>query len=110
MSQLKSFAIAALLVFLGSVGINGTWDCWWFGDAFGNRGYLDVLAPCACVAGSALHYGRAKINNMNGWRLPGIFALALVGTNLLLWLGYLLRRYPADGLHTFAEAWLWWLK
>lgn len=35
--HLRAFAITALLVFAGSVGINGTWDCWWFGDAFGNR-------------------------------------------------------------------------
>lgn len=108
--HLRAFAITALLVFAGSVAINGTWDCWWFGDAFGNRGYLDVLAPCFSVAGASLHDRWSRANLTTVWRLPVVIALAFVGSNFVLWLGYLLKRFPADGLHSYADAWLWWLQ
>ena len=39
--------------------------------------------------------------------------VVLVGTillNALLWVGYLFRRFPPDGLHTKAEAYFWLLR
>lgn len=107
---IRAYALSALVCFSGAVVINGTWPFWWFGDSFGNRAYIDVLAPCAAVASAAL-YDLLKTFQPATSRTIAVCATgALIAGNLVLWLGYLLRRYPSDGLHTYSEAWLWWLR
>lgn len=108
--DLRRFAAAALTSFLGAVLVNGTWPYWWFGDSFGNRSYIDVLAPCAAVAGWSV-YALFKQSLKARLAVAAVcLSASLIGANLILWVGYLLRRYPSDGLHSFSEAWLWWLR
>ncbi|MEY3902728.1 MAG: hypothetical protein RL189_2034 [Pseudomonadota bacterium] len=107
--NLRLYAMAALLCFLCAVYINGTWPNWWFGDSFGNRAYLDVLAPCSLVAATALFSWLEKKNQLRMHFAAAVTALTLIVANLTLWVGFLLRRFPADGLHSYSEAWLWWL-
>ena len=108
--SLRLWALAAIASFCMALLINGTWPFWWFGDSFGNRAYIDVLAPCALVAAAALHERCSGFKTSTiRWAAGGVTS-ALIAANLLLWLGYLLRRFPSDGLHTYAEAWLWWLR
>jgi hypothetical protein len=110
LSALRPYALAALVCFSGAVIINGTWPFWWFGDSFGNRAYIDVLAPCAAVAGAALYSVLKPFEEIKTRFVAACIAGAFISANLVLWLGYLLRRYPSDGLHSYSEAWLWWLK
>jgi hypothetical protein len=107
--NLRLYAVAALLCFLCAVYINGTWPNWWFGDSFGNRAYLDVLAPCSLVTALSLFSWLEKKNQFSAYLLATFAAGLLVVANLTLWVGFLLRRFPADGLHSYSEAWLWWL-
>ena len=92
-----SFAILAV--------INGTWWAWWFGDSFGNRAFVEVIAvlvvPLALWLTDAARAGPRLI------RTAAAALIVLASANALLWSGYILRRYPADGQHAIADAYLW---
>jgi hypothetical protein len=81
---------------------------WWFGVSFGNRAFIEVLIPLAFS--SALILDRLLGNRVER---PGVFVplatitLAFVILNFYLWVGYLLQKYPQDGSHTVAQAYLW---
>lgn len=99
-------AAGALASFGLLLVVNGTWWCWWFGDSFGNRAFIEALPPLVLASAVALS-PRAP-------RRPGgpLLAAALVLATLLnasLWTGYVLKRFPQDGRHSVRAAWLWFL-
>lgn len=93
----RVLASSALVSFLCLAVINGTW---WFGDSFGNRAFIETLPMLVFVAGVSMP---ARPRPKQIAAVVGV----LTALNLWLWSGYLLGRYPADGLHSIAEAWLW---
>jgi hypothetical protein len=104
--ETRSIAVGTLLSFAAFVVINGTWWSWWFGDSFGNRSFIELIPPLV-VTGvlwlSALapaQRSRARIGVA-----AAVFVLSL--SNAWLWGGYILRRYPPNGEHTVAQAYLW---
>jgi hypothetical protein len=101
---LRPLAIAALASFCLLAIVNGTWWSWWFGDSFGNRAFIELIPALVLVAAtwlSALAGRRRVITTLTA--TMGVLSLA----NLLLWSGYVLRRFPPDGQHTVRQAWLW---
>lgn len=99
-SGLRPLASAALASFLVLTLINGTWWCWWFGDSFGNRAFIETLPVLVFVVGVSMP-ARARAK-----QIAAVVAV-LTALNLWLWSGYLFGLYPADGRHLVAEAWLW---
>jgi len=100
----RALAAGALSAFGLLLVINGTWWCWWFGDSFGNRGFIEALPPLTLASAVTLSPLAA--------RRPGLALLAsvLALTTLLnasLWTGYVLKRFPQDGRHSRSDAWLW---
>jgi hypothetical protein len=83
---------------------NGLWWCWWFGDGFGNRAFVESLAP--------LSYGAAV--GCAGWRLPrharhaaaAAFGLCCL-LNAYIWTGYLLNRYAQNGDDSMGRVYGW---
>lgn len=105
--ETRALAVAALVCFAGFVVFNGTWWSWWFGDGFGNRSYVEIvpvlLVPAVLWLTAALKQrGQAVV------RYATVVAVTLTIVNLVLWSGYILRRYPPNGDHTVAQAYLWW--
>jgi hypothetical protein len=95
-------AVGALLSFGAFAVINGTWWCWWFGDAFGNRAFIELIP--ALLVPAALWLSGLQANAVRAFTIT---ATALAMVNLTLWTGFVIRRFPADGLHSVAEAYLW---
>lgn len=92
LAVLASFALLAV--------VNGTWYGWWFGDSFGNRAFIETLPFLAIVPARRFAGAGARL-----WVCATLVILALL--NVYLWVGYILAVYPANGRHSFAEAWLW---
>ena len=103
--SLRPIAATSLAAFGLLAVINGTWWCWWFGDSFGNRAFIESLLPLAVVA--ALWLSRQRLVLLRS-ALGVVACLALA--NAVLWTGYVLRRFPPDGRHTVAEAYLWFVR
>ncbi|MBY0277769.1 hypothetical protein K2Z84_20740 [Candidatus Binatia bacterium] len=102
----RTIAALALSSFAGLVVINGTWWCWWFGASFGNRAFVESLAPM--TVGASLFVSRSR-NPRRTALLCGAAAVAAILSNVDLWLGYLLHRYPHDGGHGITDAYLWFV-
>jgi hypothetical protein len=102
--QLRRVCIAAIASFLLMALANGTWCCWWFGDSFGNRAFIETIGPLSIAA--ALSASHLNLGKKATAALIAVM-LALVAVNLYLWVGYLLQAYPFDGNHTVAQAYLW---
>ena len=104
--KLRVPALAVLAHFTLLTAGNGSWWCWWFGDGFGNRAFIETLPGLSVVS--------ALLFTSEGRRRAAIIAgscvLAVCLLNLYLWAGYLLHRYPHDGNHTVAEVYFWPLK
>ena len=100
----STVSLLALTSFVGLLLINGSWWCWWFGTSFGNRAFIESVAPLS--VGAALFVSRWWTRGSAAWILAAL-AVVLIFLNVDLWLGYLLQRYPHDGGHTVAEAYLW---
>lgn len=103
-SKHRPIAIAALVSFLCLLAINGSWWCWWFGHAYGNRGFIETLPVLTMGAGLVLSQMRARRVAV---RTAAAAVTLMCLLNLWLWAGYLLQRYPPDGSHTVGEAYLW---
>jgi len=92
----RRLALGAWISFGILVLINGSWWCWWFGDSFGNRAFIETLPMFTLVVGlwltQAIDYNRTRYRMV---AMIVVFALCLL--NLYLWSGYLLRKYPHDG-------------
>jgi len=95
-------AAGSLLSFVLFAVINGTWWCWWFGDSFGNRAFIELI-PVLIVPAALWLSGR---QTRTVWRFA-VAAGILTAVNLTLWTGYVIRRFPADGVHSVADAYLW---
>jgi hypothetical protein len=101
----RRVAAGTLLSFAAFAVINGTWWCWWFGDAFGNRAFIELIPALLVPAALWLSSLQAKTV-----RRFAITAGTLAVVNLTLWTGFVIRRFPADGLHSVADAYLWPLR
>jgi hypothetical protein len=102
----RRFAIGALLSFVAFAGINGLWWCWWFGDSFGNRAFIEIIP--ALVITAALYLSSLPVaSSVRRVRVFVVTAAAFAAINLMLWTGYVLRRFPPDGNHSVADAYLW---
>ena len=102
--ELRLVSASALASFLILLIINGSWHCWWFGDSFGNRAFIEVLpllSLSACLVFSQTQ-ARAKV-------LVSVIFLTFIFSvvNLYIWAGYLLHRYPHDGAHSIVEVYRW---
>ena len=102
----RSVSAAALVSFALLVLANGLWHCWWFGDSFGNRAFVEILPILSIAAIATLSCMRDSRKRVAG--LSGVLAFCCL-LNMYLWAGYLLQRYPHDGSHTVAEAYGWCL-
>lgn len=100
-------SVLALVSFVGLVFINGSWWCWWFGAGFGNRAFIESVGPLS--VGAALFVSAWWHRRSAAW-VVGTLAIVVTLLNCDLWLGYLLQRYPHDGEHTIAEAYMWFLE
>lgn len=100
----RPLAIGALLSFGAFAVINGTWWAWWFGDSFGNRAFIEVIPALAITAAV---YVSSVASRARAMQIALALALLLSAGNALLWSGYVLRRYPADGSHSVGAAYLW---
>lgn len=104
--QARRVCIAAIVSFLLVAVANGTWWCWWFGHSFGNRAFIEVLpllSLAAAMSVSHLNVGRkATIALLTAM-------LVIVVVNVYLCAGYVLERFPHNGNHTVAQAYLWLL-
>lgn len=84
---------------------NGLWWCWWFGDSFGHRAFIEALVPltfgAAVGCGEALAAGRRRLPT-----LAAILVLCALA-NAYLWAGYLLQRYPHDGSAPLPQVYAW---
>lgn len=100
----RALAAGALSAFGILLAINGAWWCWWFGDSFGNRGFVEALAPLTLVAALTLSPLAAR-----RWGTAFLAAVLVLATllNVYLWTGYVLKRFPQDGRHSSPQAWLW---
>ena len=100
----RPLAAAGLASFVILTIVNGTWWSWWFGDGFGNRAFIEVI-PALLVPSviwlSAVGDATRRIV------VPAVVLCLLSAVNGLLWSGFILRRYPADGHHRVADAYLW---
>jgi hypothetical protein len=102
--NVRLLSSAALFSFLCLLSLNGSWQCWWFGDSFGNRSFIEtipVLSLCAALAYSQFH-ASAKRD-----LVTIALACSLCVMNLYIWGGYLLKQYPHDGTHSVSEVYFW---
>ena len=98
--QLRRVCVAAVASFLLVALANGTWCCWWFGDSFGNRAFIETLGPLTVAA--ALSVSHLSLGKKATTALI-VIMLAFVVVNVYLWVGFLLHAYPFDGNHTVAH-------
>ena len=98
-------AAGAVASFASLAAVNGTWWAWWFGDSFGNRAFVEVIA--VLLVPLALWLTGVTQNRPRLVQATAAVMIGLVAGNALLWSGYILRRYPADGQHAIADAYLW---
>lgn len=103
----RLLAAGALSAFGLLLIINGTWWCWWFGDSFGNRGFIEALPPLTLASAVTLSPLAARRSGIA--LLAAILALTTL-LNAALWTGYVLQRFPQDGRHSVSAAWLWPLR
>jgi hypothetical protein len=108
-SSTRRAATGALLSWIALACINGLWWCWWFGDSFGNRAFIELIP--ALIVPAAVWLSALPAMLRPRWvRALAVTATALTATNLVLWTGYVLRRFPPDGRHSVADAYLWPVK
>jgi cobalamin biosynthesis protein CobD/CbiB len=72
--------------------LNASWYAWYFGDAFGGRGYI-VLVPALVLGLGRLLRQAALVRSTIGWIVAACFVLALAW-HVFLELGFHLRFYP----------------
>ncbi|MCA9750794.1 MAG: hypothetical protein KC591_01270, partial [Gemmatimonadetes bacterium] len=102
--SVRPMLLATAATFLAFVLVNGSWWCWWFGDSFGNRAYLEVLPVLTLAAGVSLS---ARTVSRAGVARLSVAVAAFTLANVYLWAGYVLQRFPQDGNHSAGDAWGW---
>jgi len=102
----RTICIAVLASFVFAAVVNGTCWCWWFGHSFGNRAFIELLPALSLAAAMS-------ISELNVGRRATICLVAamlvVTAVNAYLSVGYVLERFPHDGSHTIAQAYLWLL-
>lgn len=84
--------------------LNGLWG--FSGDSFGSRAFIETLPMLSL--GAAMTVEHLSDHAFRWIRVPGvILAGLLVVTNIYLWGGYLLQKYPQNGERTLEQAYLW---
>lgn len=102
----RRVAAGALASFVAFACINGTWWSWWFGDSFGNRAFIELI-PALTVPAVLWLSSVPALRRVRRVRAVAATVAVLAAANLTLWTGYVLRRFPPDGLHTVGQAYLW---
>lgn len=102
----RRLAMGTLLSFVLMACINGTWWCWWFGDSFGNRAFIELIPALVVTVVLWLSHLAPTMQRRAVRGFVGA-TVVLACVNLLLWTGYVLRRFPPDGTHSVAQAYLW---
>jgi hypothetical protein len=97
-------AAGALAGWLALAIGNGLWWCWWFGDSFGNRGFIEALVPLSF--GAAAGCSEWRLSRRARTALVIILALCMAA-NAYLWAGYLLQRYAHDGHDALRHVYGW---
>ena len=83
---------------------NGLWWCWWFGDSFGNRSFIETLLPLSTVAALGLtSWQRSRLLRTG---LIAVLAICVMA-NLYLWAGYMLGRYAHNGDAPLCQVYGW---
>lgn len=83
---------------------NGLWWCWWFGDSFGHRAFIESLVPL--TFGAAVGCGEGLASRRRLVALAAVLILCALA-NAYLWAGYLLQRYPHDGSAPLPQVYAW---
>ena len=106
----RKISIGATLTF-GIIWLfNGLWWNWWFGDSFGNRAFIESLVPL--TLGFALYIPKVSEILKKRSLVPTavLCILILIASNIYIWGGYLLHRYPHDGNHSVMDVYAWILR
>jgi hypothetical protein len=108
-AETRVMATGALVSFAALAVINGTWWAWWFGDSYGNRSFIEVI-PVLMIPVTLWLAAPTSAPRRSVLARVSVAALVLAGVNVVLWLGFLLRRYPANGEHSVRDAYLWMVR
>lgn len=103
--QARGIAAGALAGWLLLALGNGLWWCWWFGDSFGHRAFIESLVPLTFAAAVGCGEGLASGRRRRAALATILILCALA--NAYLWAGYLLQRYPHDGSAPLAQVYGW---
>jgi hypothetical protein len=80
--------LALIFAFVLQWYLNASWHCWWFGNSFGGRAYINCSFIFAI--GIAMFLSSTK-----KWLVPiRLFLVALVGWNILFVVQYTLKMLP----------------
>jgi hypothetical protein len=91
----EPFLVCSLLALLSLWYFNSAWHCWWFGDAFGGRAFIEGIAVFA--AGFAFLFDRAYLLPRPARVLgSGVLAMGILGQFALVGL-YAKGWIPHDG-------------
>jgi hypothetical protein len=101
--DIRAIAVGTVASFAILWLANGLWWNWWFGSAFGNRAYIESIPVLIIPVALWLS---ARVSRRGLTALASGMAV-LAALNLYLWLGFLLHRFPPDGLHSVTQAYLW---
>lgn len=83
---------------------NGLWWCWWFGDSFGHRSFVETIVPLTTAAALGLPAWQRSRAVRGG--LVAVLALCILA-NVYLWTGYLLGRYAPNGDDPLGRVYGW---
>lgn len=103
-SRRRLVAAGALLSWAALAVGNGLWWCWWFGDGFGNRAFVEALVPL--TVGAAVAWGDRLASRRARVALAAALAACALA-NAYLWGGYLLQRYAHDGSDSVGRVYGW---
>ena len=105
--KFQKWRITASLIILCFVilwQINGNWDSWSFGDSFGNRGFIESI-PLLTLS-SYLFIVYVSSRRLKHFLL--VLSSILILFNCYLYIGYMLKKYPHSGDHTFLRVIKWY--
>ncbi len=100
----RIIAAGALVTWLILALGNGLWWCWWFGDSFGNRSFIEALLPLSTGAAMGLSAWQRSRRLRVG--LVAVLAICIMA-NLYLWAGYMLGRYAHNGEDSLRQVYGW---